>query len=313
MAQKNFVFSRSVENFDPAKFLEHGKKRETIDENGTIVEGEPTCYLPAWVRQMWYNQYCFENQKVMPLTTKILRYSDGEVVVEATLSEVFNPGTENQVIIPIQTGLASAFITPGDNSALERCETCAKARCLGAAGFSIREEKGSMIDEGNTPVDGDLADRKNVSEIKKEPETKEKPKAKRGRPRKKKAENDNTENIEEKQETFPIPNISSFPGLSQDINKKEECDKLEICLKAFFPYGSFKGEQVVDIIESPKFKEVLDKHSPTNFGKLMVEDNLSVNELISTLKKYLDNPSKEERSILVSLINKIREEDDEDY
>ena len=51
--------------------------------------------------------------------------------------------------------------------------------------------------------------------------------------------------------------------------------------------------------------------SLTNYDNQMVNDNLSVNVLIQTLKKYLNLPTSEDRLRLMDLISELRMEDDE--
>lgn len=329
MAKKdnNEVLTRPIKGFNPVDYLEKGTSPETTDTEGNVIPGEPVSYLPAWVRQKWYNQYCFEHEKIMPLTTKLLKNSDGQVIVEATLFEIIEQGTEHQLVVPVQTGYASAFMRPGDTSTLERCETCAKARCLGAAGFSIREEKSTMFDEGDTPVDGNLLDRKNLqtpanvdnsTESDKSIAEKEAPKKKRGRPRKKTVE-PVTENSQE-QTFFDIPNIDKmFPKISQntEVNKNasimdDEETLLDKCLRSFFPYGPFRGQQVVDVIDMPKFKEYLDNASKGHFDNLKVAENLYVNDLLQVLSRYLNTPSTEDRSRMMKVISAIRDEDEDE-
>ena len=152
MAKKKteqLVLTRKVSDFNPVDYLETGTQIVT-DEFGQEIT-KKVKYLPAWARQLWFNLYVEETKKVMSLTTELQKFSNNMIIQKATLTEVLFPGTENQMTFPVATGQASAC-QDSDPSALERCETIAKARCLGSAGFSIREEQ--MLMREKSPLTG---------------------------------------------------------------------------------------------------------------------------------------------------------------
>lgn len=329
----NSNLTRKIQGFNPVDLLEIGEGVSTVGPSGETIPGEPVYYLPAKARQDWFNQYCFENNKVMPLTTSIENSQGGMIIVKATLQEVIKLN-DQETLVTIATGIASQFIEASSTSAIvEICETRAKARCLGAAGFCLPKEY-SIFDEGEVPVDGSLMNRRTAqkgvstendeftSEEKKEPQ-----KRKRGRPRKVKSEQDVVTNDVENSSSQDVPEIPSFEKISNLVpnngpeeksSKKddtmEEKETLKKCLRAFFPYGQYKGQQVVDVITQKKFKDTIDKMSMTNYDNQMVNDDLSVNTLIQTLKKYLNLPSSEERLLLMNLVSELRQEDEgEDY
>lgn len=349
---------RDIKGFDPFDLLELGEGAATVGPSGETIPGKIVQYLPAKARQDWFNQYCLENNKIMPLTTEVVRIDSGLIVIRATLQEVVTINKEQQ-LITIATGIASQFIGVDTNSSVvEICETRAKARCLGSAGFSLPAEY-SIFDEGETPVDGALMNRRLAERVDattdaKKVEVEEPPvKKKRGRPKKNAvAEQKVTETkqvvpefnvqpavervetvgenlqLEEKstrQETENSPlevpsfekvsNLFSKSGTEGQDDKKDdkirERDILKQCLRAFFPYGQYKGQQVVDVITQKKFKDTIDKMSLTNYDGQMVNNNLSVNVLIQTLKKYLNLPTSEDRLLLMGLISEMRMEEDE--
>ena len=51
----------------------------------------------------------------------------------------------------------------------------------------------------------------------------------------------------------------------------------------------------------------------TDYNDKMVNDELSVNTLVRTLKKYLNLPTPEERLLLMELVSSIRQEDEEEF
>ena len=113
---------------------------------------------------------------------------------------------------------------------------------------------------------------------------------------------------------YKISNFLQKDGSEVQETEKDdkiERDVLKRCLKAFFPYGQYRGQQVIDVITQKKFKDTIDKMSLTNYDNQMVNDNLSVNVLIQTLKKYLNLPTSEDRLRLMDLISELRMEDDE--
>lgn len=346
---------RDIKGFNPFDLLELGEGPSTVGPSGETIPGKIVQYLPAKARQDWFNQYCLENNKIMPLTTEIVRIDSGLIVIRATLQEVVTINKEQQ-LITVATGIASQFIdAESKSSVVEICETRAKARCLGSAGFSLPAEY-SIFDEGETPVDGPLMNRRTaeqatektaVKETTKDLDKVETPKKKRGRPKKTvetktepkpqpKSEQTVQATIEPAQpevepvvadsvqepENSPLP-IPSFEKISNFLQKdgsevqeaekddKIERDVLKRCLKAFFPYGQYRGQQVIDVITQKKFKDTIDKMSLTNYDNQMVNDNLSVNVLIQTLKKYLNLPTSEDRLRLMDLISELRMEDDE--
>lgn len=324
---------RSVEGLNFKNLLEIGNAPDTVGETGETIPGRSVYYLPAKARLEWYNKYCFENNKIMPLDCEIIRADGGLVVIKATLKEKVIINNEEQYIT-IATGLASQFIE-NSSSAIETCETRAKGRCLGAAGFSLPCEY-TLFDEGETPIDGALINRRTVQKDdsnlpaeKKEAEESVKPKKKRGRPKKIKEASVSEKNIEEltsdasNTEALPIPSIEKITNLvpengpeqngSENDDKIKERETLEKCLRAFFPYGQYKGQQVNDVITQKKFKDCIDKMASTDYNDKMVNDELSVNTLIRTLKKYLNLPTPEERLLLMELVSSIRQEDEEEF
>lgn len=324
---------RSVEGLNFKNLLEIGNAPDTVGETGETIPGRSVYYLPAKARLEWYNKYCFENNKIMPLDCEIIRADGGLVVIKATLKEKVIINNEEQYIT-IATGLASQFIE-NSSSAIETCETRAKGRCLGAAGFSLPCEY-TLFDEGKTPIDGALINRRTVQKDdsnlpaeKKEAEESVKPKKKRGRPKKIKEASVSEKNIEEltsdasNTEALPIPSIEKITNLvpengpeqngSENDDKIKERETLEKCLRAFFPYGQYKGQQVNDVITQKKFKDCIDKMASTDYNDKMVNDELSVNTLIRTLKKYLNLPTPEERLLLMELVSSIRQEDEEEF
>jgi len=318
----NETLLRKVSGFNPYNYLEKGKTLAEVKPNGEVIPEKEVFYLPAWARQAWFNAYCQEQGKIMPLTSKILKDENGKVVFVATLSEIFEGNDGNKTVIPVATGYASAFVGQNDCSTIERCETCAKGRCLGAAGFILTEEKSSMFDEGDIPIDGALINRKSATTSAENNEAtptqtapkETQPKKKRGRPRKNPGKNpDSTKKEADTQENFfKIPEIPKLPvqneAPEESTSKKnaniesEEESLLTQCLDAFFPYGPYRGQQVFDIITMPKFKQYLDEVSHRSFGNIKVDDKLSVDVLIRTLKKYLDSPSAEERALLLKVM-----------
>lgn len=324
---------RSVEGLNFKNLLEIGNAPDTVGETGETIPGRSVYYLPAKARLEWYNKYCFENNKIMPLDCEIIRADGGLVVIKATLKDKVMINNEEQYIT-IATGLASQFIEDS-SSAIETCETRAKGRCLGAAGFSLPCEY-TLFDEGETPIDGALINRRTVQKDdsnlpaeKKEAEESVKPKKKRGRPKKIKEASVSEKNIEEltsdasNTEALPIPSIEKITNLvpengpeqngSENDDKIKERETLEKCLRAFFPYGQYKGQQVNDVITQKKFKDCIDKMASTDYNDKMVNDELSVNTLIRTLKKYLNLPTPEERLLLMELVSSIRQEDEEEF
>lgn len=337
---------RSVEGLNFKNLLEIGNAPDTVGETGETIPGRSVYYLPAKARLEWYNKYCFENNKIMPLDCEIIRADGGLVVIKATLKEKVIINNEEQYIT-IATGLASQFIE-NSSSAIETCETRAKGRCLGAAGFSLPCEY-TLFDEGETPIDGALINRRTVQKDdsnlpaeKKEAEESVKPKKKRGRPKKVKetsasegeivAEKSTKKSASVSPETdlntsnekpLPIPSIEKITNLvpengpeqngSENDDKIKERETLEKCLRAFFPYGQYKGQQVNDVITQKKFKDCIDKMASTDYNDKMVNDELSVNTLIRTLKKYLNLPTPEERLLLMELVSSIRQEDEEEF
>lgn len=324
---------RSVEGLNFKNLLEIGNAPDTVGETGETIPGRSVYYLPAKARLEWYNKYCFENNKIMPLDCEIIRADGGLVVIKATLKDKVIINNEEQYIT-IATGLASQFIE-NSSSAIETCETRAKGRCLGAAGFSLPCEY-TLFDEGETPVDGMLINRRtaqkdesDLSAGKKEVEGPTKPKKKRGRPKKIKEASASEKNIEgsisdaSNAETLPIPSIEKITNLvpknspeqngTENDDKIKERETLEKCLRAFFPYGQYKGQQVNDVITQKKFKDCIDKMASTDYNDKMVNDELSVNTLIRTLKKYLNLPTPEERLLLMELVSSIRQEDEEEF
>lgn len=324
---------RQVEGLNFKNLLEIGNAPDTVGETGETIPGRRVYYLPAKARLEWYNKYCFENNKIMPLDCEIIRADGGLVVIKATLKEKVIINNEEQYIT-IATGLASQFIE-NSSSAIETCETRAKGRCLGAAGFSLPCEY-TLFDEGETPIDGALINRRTVQKDdsnlpaeKKEAEESVKPKKKRGRPKKIKEASVSEKNIEEltsdasNTEALPIPSIEKITNLvpengpeqngSENDDKIKERETLEKCLRAFFPYGQYKGQQVNDVITQKKFKDCIDKMASTDYNDKMVNDELSVNTLIRTLKKYLNLPTPEERLLLMELVSSIRQEDEEEF
>ena len=328
---------RSVEGLNFKNLLEIGNAPDTVGETGETIPGRRVYYLPAKARLEWYNKYCFENNKIMPLDCEIIRADGGLVVIKATLKEKVIINNEEQYIT-IATGLASQFIE-NSSSAIETCETRAKGRCLGAAGFSLPCEY-TLFDEGETPIDGALINRRTVQKDdsnlpaeKKEAEASVKPKKKRGRPKKVKetsasegeivAEKSTKKSASVSPETLPIPSIEKITNLvpkngpeqngGENDDKIKERETLEKCLRAFFPYGQYKGQQVNDVITQKKFKDCIDKMASTDYNDKMVNDELSVNTLIRTLKKYLNLPTPEERLLLMELVSSIRQEDEEEF
>lgn len=294
---------KTIQTFNPKDFLELGDGPSTVGPNGETIPGEPTAYLPAKARLAWFNAYCEEQKKEYALTSKY-EVVGAMIIVTATLAE--RVGNE---LIPIATGLASqCFNVDNQAAAVEIAETRAKARCLGAAGFTLLEEKSSINDEGETPVDGALINRRTATSATTgtansvETETPTLPKKKRGRPKKvKEPVEQPVAMVEEpvvqetmvepettEEEFFPIPELPKIPDLVPTVDEED----LKKCLLAFFPYGRYKGEQVIDLIDNPAFAQTIEKMSQTNFAGIMVNDNLSVNTLISTLKEGLQENNK---------------------
>ncbi|MGN0005009.1 MAG: hypothetical protein ACI37Z_03380 [Candidatus Gastranaerophilaceae bacterium] len=311
---------KTIQTFNPKDFLELGNGPSTVGSNGETIPGEQIAYLPAKARLAWFNAYCEEQKKEYALTSKY-EVVGAMIIVTATLAE--RVGNE---LIPIATGLASqSFAVDNQAAAVEIAETRAKARCLGAAGFTLLEEKSSINDEGETPVDGALINRRTATSTtittttgtgianSVEAETPTPPKKKRGRPKKVKepveqpvvvAENPMvqetiTEPETTEEEFFPIPELPKLPDLVPTVDEED----LKKCLLAFFPYGRYKGEQVIDLIDNPAFAQTIEKMSQTNFAGIMVNDSLSVNTLISTLKEGLQENNK---PFLKEVANKLR-------
>lgn len=285
--------SRNVTDFNPEEFLEQGESLQKIGVNGETLPPEPKFYMPAWARILWYNLYCAEHQKVMPLTTELIESTDTKVIVKATLSDTISSG-EQTILVPIQTAFAQIDIDINEKFPIERAETRAKGRCLGAAGFSIRKETNTSFDEGDTPIDGDLFKRGCEHQEKRQTTPK-----KRGRPKK---------NVEE----API-NSSNIPASQNDAKNgimDEEEKHLKRCLEAFCPYGSFKGQQVIDVIHEQAFKEQIGKLAKIDYQGVMVDHLLSVNDLIHTLHSYLYQPTKIEQDRLLKVVSILKEEDE---
>ena len=233
------------------------------------------------------------------------------IIVTATLSK-----RVGETLVPIATGLASqCFTVDNQASAVEIAETRAKARCLGAAGFSLLEEKSSINDEGELPVDGALINRRTAITVKTEVEAPVQ-KKRRGRPKKTKKSVEEpvvtTETVETEKETvvepeiteeefFPIPELPEIPALVPTVAEED----LKTCLLSFFPYGRYKGEQVINLIDNPAFAQTIEKMSQTNFAGIMVNEQLSVNRLIDTLKEALCENNK---PLLKEVVEKIRKE-----
>ena len=295
---------RAVTGYNPNEHLEHG---DAIDENGNPILGQKVFYLPAAQRLYWYNLYREKNKKVMSLVSDIQKCSDGLLIIKATLSEKVKVGETEQVMITA-TGLASTAIGPNDPNALERCETCAKARCLGAAGFTASSEK-SVFDEGETPVDGSLMQRPGSTKTfdsEKQDETKSSQNETEKAP-------DNKDDLKITQENdfFDIPSIKPLPELSPQNTNDDKMEESELnkCLLSFFPFGSFKGNQVIDLIANPRFIEFLKKMQKTNYKDKIIDDGLTVNRFVSVLSEYLIDPSKEDRKELLDTVKKIREDE----
>lgn len=326
----NSKLTRNIKGFNPFDLLEIGEGTPTVGPSGKIIPGTPIYYLPAKVRQDWYNMYCAENKKKMTLTTDIVKLEAGLVIIKASLQDVIEVDG-HEIITTIATGIASQFIEPGSTSSIiETCETRAKARCLGSAGFSLPSEY-SIFDEGEMPVDGAVINRRTAcvgvsdKSNKTSLDTPEKAaKKKRGRPKKDQAsgesliENAKIDEINQ-EETFEIPPIEKITDLipkcspeennNQNNGKIKEKDILTKCLKAFFPYGQYKGQQVIDVITQKKFKDTIDKMAATNYESQMVNDELSVNTLIQTLYRYLNLPTSKDRLLLLELVSELKREE----
>ena len=301
---------RDIKAFDPKNFLELGNAPATVGENGETIPGEQIAYLPARARIAWYNAYCEEHNKPYSLTSKYEVVAT-MIIVTATLSK-----RVGETLVPIATGLASqCFTVDNQASAVEIAETRAKARCLGAAGFSLLEEKSSINDEGELPVDGALINRRTAITVKTEVEAPVQ-KKRRGRPKKTKESVEEpvvtTETVETEKETvvepeiteeefFPIPELPEIPALAPTVGEED----LKQCLLSFFPYGRYKGEQVINLIDNPAFAQTIEKMSQTNFAGIMVNEQLSVNRLIDTLKEALCENNK---PLLKEVVEKIRKE-----
>lgn len=301
---------RDIKAFDPKDFLELGNAPATVGENGETIPGEQIAYLPAKARIAWYNAYCEEQNKPYSLTSKYEVVAT-MIIVKATLSK-----RVGDILVPIATGLASqCFTVDNQASAVEIAETRAKARCLGAAGFSLLEEKSSINDEGELPVDGALINRRTATTVKTEVEAPVQ-KKRRGRPKKTKEVVEEpvvtTETVETgkenviepeitEEEFFPIPELPEIPALIPTVGEED----LKQCLLSFFPYGRYKGEQVINLIDNPAFAQTIEKMSQTNFAGIMVNEQLSVNRLIDTLKEALCENNK---PLLKEVVEKIRKE-----
>lgn len=309
MAKKKteqLVLTRKVSDFNPVDYLETGTQIVT-DEFGQEIT-KKVKYLPAWARQLWFNLYVEETKKVMSLTTELQKFSNNMIIQKATLTEVLFPGTENQMTFPVATGQASAY-QDSDPSALERCETIAKARCLGSAGFSIREEQ--MFDEGEKPVDGPLIDRRSAVKADSDVTGEAKPKTSK----KKKADKPKAEEVKEVPETEETQPEHLFPPVVEDDDAEPNTTEvvlsddekhLEKCLLANFPYGSFRGQNVIDVIDNPGFITFVKKMKGRDYKNNLVSDDLTLNELIATLCRYLDDPTPDDRATILDTIKRMR-------
>lgn len=309
MAKKKteqLVLTRKVSDFNPVDYLETGTQIETNEFGQEITK--KVKYLPAWARQLWFNLYVEETKKVMSLTTELQKFSNNMIIQKATLTEVLFPGTENQMTFPVATGQASAY-QDSDPSALARCETIAKARCLGSAGFSIREEQ--MFDEGEKPVDGPLIDRRSAVKADSDVTGDAKPKTSR----KKKTNKPKEEEVQEvpaideaqPEHLFPpvVEDDESEPDTTDVILSDDE-KHLEKCLMANFPYGSFRGQNVIDVIDNPGFITFVKKMKGRDYKNNLVSDDLTLNELIATLCRYLDDPTPDDRATILDTIKRMR-------
>ena len=293
---KKEYFTRKIDAFNPLDYLKRG-----VDK-----DGREFTYLPALIRLLWYNAYVQENNKVMSLTSEIISENTTSVCYRATLTEYLRVGDSYYPIV-ISTGDGSAL--RADNG-YEMAETKAKARCLGAAGFNIKDEADLFEDDPAHPADGpisveglnpinDASDKTKTTKKSKKAEgsydEEEKPKAN-------KVEN-NTEPVsKDSEKETTVPDLNSIIPKAVNVDGDSDRDDLERCLNSFFPYGRFKGEQVRQLIDDPKFINTIKEMSNQNYGTKIIEDGLTINHFLKVMNRYLFSPTTEDRKLLIEVL-----------
>lgn len=280
--KKKQINLRYCENFDPSKFI----------KEGLTEEGEKFTYLPAYARVLWFNTYKTEKDlKWGLIAQRITNENDEKVVYHSEVIDYSN-GTP----FVISTGDGSVIKGP---FAHEKAETRAKARCLASLGFSVREEESQLFDEGETPVDGPIDCTKHQ-----EQETKSSKKVKE----KEKTTEDSKDN-EDSQFSFDLPSI---------VDDGDEDEKmLRKCLNAYFPYQPYKGEKVIDIFIEPGHNPatLIDKINwlkDQDFGKRVIDADLTINEWTGIMARYLINPDTEDKKTFLNLVTKMSKEKNEE-
>lgn len=278
---KKEYFTRKIEGFNPLDYL----------KKGTDKDGREFTYLPALIRLLWYNTYVQENNKIMSLTSEIISDSSTMITYRATLTEYLNVG-DSYFPIVISTGDGSAL--RADNG-YEMAETKAKARCLGAAGFNIKDEADLFEDDPTHPADGPIS----VDGLTPINEGNEKPKktsTKKTKPEK------NSEKVAEESDEPTTPNLSSILPKTVILEGNSDKEDLERCLNSFFPYGRFKGEQVRQLIDDPKFVNTIKEMANQNYGTKIIEDGLTINHFLKVMSRFLISPTSEDRKLLIEVL-----------
>lgn len=291
---KKEYFTRKIEGFNPLDYL----------KKGTDKDGREFTYLPALIRLLWYNTYVQENNKIMSLTSEIISDSSTMITYRATLTEYLNVG-DSYFPIVISTGDGSAL--RADNG-YEMAETKAKARCLGAAGFNIKDEADLFEDDPTHPADGPISvdGLTPINEGNEKPKKVQKETKKVSNSRKKTEESeantgDSPEESDKKDETA-IPDLNSIIPKTVTFEGESDKKELEKCLNSFFPYGRFKGEQVRQLIDDPKFVNTIKEMANQNYGTKIIEDGLTINHFLKVMSRFLISPTSEDRKLLIEVL-----------
>lgn len=230
-----------------------------------------TKYLPAWARLNWYLQYMAESKKIFGLTTES-RLDREYIVYHAILTEYLPIKDGDKVAsycpIVIATGDASAKINTDNN--IPPFESAeTKAKARALASAGfILNVEKQLFDEGEIPVDGSL--------LKKE-----------------------------------LPDSSAPQTNAKPISKEDDAKEkkiLKIALESFFPYGELKGERVADICSSTSFIEAIKAMSKTDYLDKMINDDISVNDFVHILLKYVIFGDTEKQQIVKEFIEEINKE-----
>lgn len=248
-----------------------GFNPEEYLKKGNSDTGEEISYLPAAARLMWFNLY---NEQVMgntmSLTTELTQERQDIIVYKAKLTMLLTDNNGNYYPFVIATGEGSNERT---EYGYEMCETRAKARCLASAGFFVDKEKNSsVLDEGSQHVDGPPF-----------------------------VQNTTQPPSQGQSQDLPV-----LPPVVQ--NGCSDYEKLKHCLKSFFPYSPFKSQMTYDVVYKADFCDKIKWYAEQNFGKKIIDENLTINEYFKTLKRFLINASAEDRQMLIKCLGDIDNE-----